>query len=153
MTSSNPIPVFFISLLIVVGLVVTSSVPVANAQVISYDDAESFLTTMEAAVEAAGSPAVDVQEHDDSLDEFDPNELSSLMDYVSELAEGGEGTSIVDRKFQMVGERLSVCLGTEHDGGSSVAGTTFCQDLENNLLNRVILKDGDGNVLGRYELN
>ena len=155
MNSTNVFVLFSLSLLLVGGMA-TTPLLAANAQVVSYADAEPFLTTMEEAVESAESPAVTVKQHDDALDEFDPNELSSLMDYVEELAEKAEdqtGTSIVDRKYQMVGERLSVCLGTEHDDGSTVASSTFCQDLENNLLNRVLLKDSDGNVLGRYELN
>lgn len=156
MTTTRIFSALSLSLLLVVGLIVAAPVQAAEGKEISYEDAEPYLTAMEEAVEASESSSVNVMQHDDALEDFDPEELSSLMEYVKELAEEAEdsnGTTIVDRKFQMVGERLSVCLGTEHGQDSTVASTTFCQDLENNLLNRVILKDADGNVLGRYELN
>lgn len=156
MTTTRIIPALSLSLLLVVGLMVAAPVQAAEGKQISYEDVVPYLTTMEEAVEASESPSVNVMQHDDSLGDFDPDELSSLVEYVKELAEEAEdsnGTTIVDRKFQMVGERLSVCLGTEHGQNSTVVSTTFCQDLENNLLNRVLLEDADGNELGRYELN
>ncbi|MFB6344892.1 MAG: hypothetical protein ABEK50_03855 [bacterium] len=139
------------AILMVVAAVTAAPV---TAETLSYESAQSFLDLMTKSVKSASSKEVTVSEHSDEIGDFDPNNLESLLAFVKDHASRTKTTDnarIVDRKFQMVGDNLSLCLGAVFPEGT-VADLTVCQDFQTNLLNRVIVKNSDGAVIGKYEI-
>jgi len=144
-----------LTVVLVLGVILTFPANVSAEKEVSYGDFEPFLAQLESGIDSAESPSVTVETHDESLD-LDTDDPESQVEFVGDQAEAtrkGNG-QIVDRKIRMIGEKMfSVCMGTVHEGNSTIGETTFCLGLENNFLTKLTVEDPDGNVVGDYRTN
>jgi hypothetical protein len=150
-SSANRLIVALLSIFIVTSVVGIGTAQ-AGKQTIKYADAKPYFKLMEESAKKNPKKSVTVKTHSEKLKQVDPSNLKTLTSFVLSTAQNtssGKAT-IVDRKYMIINERLSLCLGVTKLGQSMMNEIMVCQEFKTNQLNKLIIRNGSGKIVGEY---